>query len=40
MRRTLFFNVQVWDASREFVEEGMNIAQKKTEQILMAAGSI
>ena len=25
MRRTLFFNVQVWDASREFVEEGMHI---------------
>ena len=25
MRRTLFYNVQVWDASREFVEEGMHI---------------
>ena len=25
MRRTLFYNVQLWDASREFVEEGMHI---------------
>jgi|TARA_B110000881_G_C18605849_1_gene539893 imidazolonepropionase-like amidohydrolase len=25
MLRTLFYNVQVWDASREFVEDGMHI---------------